>query len=44
MGDAEPAGALRFSLGPASTPEEIDQVLQALPAVLEGVRKAADWA
>jgi cysteine desulfurase len=34
MGDPEPAGAVRFSVGPGTTEAEIDALLAALPAVL----------
>ena len=34
------AGAIRFSLGPETTADEIDRVLDVLPAVVEQVRGA----
>lgn len=34
MGDPEPAGGVRFSIGPGTTEAEIDALLAALPAVL----------
>lgn len=38
MGDPEPGGALRISLGPDSTSGDVDQLLAALPPVLAALR------
>jgi cysteine desulfurase len=38
MGDPEPEGALRISLGPRTTPQEIDTFLQVLPEVIQTAR------
>lgn len=43
MGDPEPEGGLRLSLGPRSEAGEIQAVLNALGPVLEGARLAARW-
>lgn len=43
MGDPEPAGALRVSLGPDNTAADVDALLQALPEVLAACRAAADF-
>jgi len=34
-------GALRFSIGPSTTDEEINRVLDVLPRVVERVRRVA---
>lgn len=43
MGDPEPAGAVRFSLGPGTTAAEVDAVVAALPEVARRLREAAAW-
>lgn len=42
MGDPEPAGGLRLSLGPRSEDTDVDALLAVLPAILEGLRLAAE--
>lgn len=42
MGDPEPAGGVRFSLGPGTTEAEIEAVLSAIPTILAGLRLEAD--
>lgn len=41
MGDPEPGGALRVSLGPRTTADEVDELVALLPEVLEAIRAAA---
>lgn len=41
MGDPEPAGAVRFSLGPSTEDREIDGLLERLPGVLTAARGAS---
>jgi len=38
MGDPEPTGGVRFSLGWSSTSAEVEQILSCIPGVLEGLR------
>ncbi len=42
MGEAEPDGGVRISMGPHTTHRDIDALLMALPSVLEGARLLAD--
>lgn len=43
MGDPHPHGALRVSLGPTTTDEEIEAFCAAVPAVLADLELAASW-
>jgi cysteine desulfurase len=43
MGDASPGGALRVSLGPDSTDEQVAAFCAAVPSVVGAVREAAAW-
>lgn len=43
MGEPEPSGAVRISLGADTSQEDIGGLLAALPGVLGGLRLAADW-
>ena len=43
MGDPEPEGALRVSLGPASSEHDVHALLAALPPILTSIREAAAW-
>jgi cysteine desulfurase len=43
MGDAEPTGGLRISLGPSTTDDDLSALFAALPAVLDAAREAASW-
>jgi cysteine sulfinate desulfinase/cysteine desulfurase-like protein len=40
MRDPEPAGVVRFSLGPGTTPDQLDAVLELLPGCIAGIRAA----
>jgi cysteine desulfurase len=44
MGDPEPAGGVRFSLGPQTTEAEILRAIEALRAALSGLRSEGDLA
>lgn len=43
MGDPNPEGGLRVSLGPSSQPDDVEALLAALPQVLETARLAQSW-
>jgi cysteine desulfurase len=43
MGDPEPGGGVRFSLGWASTEEDVALALATLPSVLASVRRSGAW-
>ncbi|MBW2253279.1 MAG: cysteine desulfurase [Deltaproteobacteria bacterium] len=43
MGDPEPQGALRISLGPQTTPAEVDAFLQVMDEVLETIRSTPSF-
>jgi cysteine desulfurase len=44
MGDPEPAGGVRISLGPQNEPRDVDALLAVLNRVLGGLREEAAWA
>lgn len=43
MGEAEPAGGLRVSFGPETTPDDVAAFLRTLSRVLPTIRAAAAW-
>ncbi len=43
MGDPQPDGVLRVSLGPDSTRDDVQALLAALPDVLSAIRLASEW-
>jgi cysteine desulfurase len=42
MGEAEPDGGVRISMGPRTTPADVEPLVEALPSVLDGARLLAE--